>query len=94
VSRLHHAGVYHADLNLTNLLVTPHAADDVVVVDFDRARMRDEPLGVGPRRRNLARLARSLAKLDPAGALGGPELRRAFVAGYGPGAGAGAACAS
>jgi len=92
VSRLHHAGVYHADLNLTNLLVTPHAADDVVVVDFDRARMRDEPLGARPRRRNLARLARSLAKLDPNGALGGSELRRAFVAGYGPGAGA--ACAS
>jgi 3-deoxy-D-manno-octulosonic acid kinase len=92
VARLHDAGVYHADLNLTNLLVGPDGADDVVVVDFDRARVHDGPLGARARRRNLARLARSLAKLDPAGELGGPELRRAFGAAYG--GGAGAACAS
>jgi 3-deoxy-D-manno-octulosonic acid kinase len=92
VARLHDAGVYHADLNLTNLLVGPPGADDVVVVDFDRARVRDGALDARARRRNLARLGRSLAKLDPGGALGGPELRRAFVSAYGPGAGA--ACAS
>ena len=92
VARLHDAGVYHADLNLTNLLVGPVASDDVVVVDFDRARVRDGPLGRRARRRNLARLARSLAKLDPGGALGGPALRRAFAAAYG--AGAEAPCAS
>ena len=92
VARLHDAGVYHADLNLTNLLVGPVASDDVVVVDFDRARVRDRPLGRRARRRNLARLARSLAKLDPGGALGGPALRRAFAAAYG--AGAEAPCAS
>ena len=62
------------------------------MIDFDRARVSAGPLGARARRRNLARLARSLAKLDPHGALGGAELRRAFVAGYGPGAGA--ACAS
>ena len=92
VARLHDAGVYHADLNLTNLLVAPTSVQDVVVIDFDRARVSAGPLGARARRRNLARLARSLAKLDPHGALGGAELRRAFVAGYGPGAGA--ACAS
>ena len=92
VARLHDAGVYHADLNLTNLLVGPNGADDVVVVDFDRARVRGGSLGARARRRNLARLARSLAKLDPGGALGGPELRRAFVAAYGTGAGT--SCAS
>ena len=92
VARLHDAGVYHADLNLTNLLVGPVASDDVVVVDFDRARVRQGPLGRRARRRNLARLARSLAKLDPGGALGGPALRRAFAAAYG--AGAEAPCAS
>jgi len=92
VARLHDAGVYHADLNLTNLIVSSQGAHDVVVIDFDRARVGAGPLGAGARQRNLARLARSLAKLDPEDALGGPELRRAFVAGYGPGAGA--SCAS
>jgi len=92
VARLHDAGVYHADLNLTNLLVGPVASDDVVVVDFDRARVRQGPLGRRARRRNLARLARSLAKLDPGESLGGPALRRAFAAAYG--AGAEARCAS
>jgi hypothetical protein len=62
------------------------------VIDFDRARVGVGPLGARARQRNLARLARSLAKLDPEDALGGPELRRAFVAGYGPGTGA--SCAS
>ena len=89
VARLHDAGVYHADLNLTNLLV---ASKGVHVIDFDRARVAAGPLGARGRRRNLARLARSLAKLDPDDALGGPELRRAFAVGYGPNAGA--ACAS
>ena len=92
VARLHDAGVYHADLNLTNLLVASKGVHDVVVIDFDRARVAAGPLGARARRRNLARLARSLAKLDPDDALGGPELRRAFAAGYGPSAGA--ACAS
>jgi len=92
VARLHDAGVYHADLNLTNLIVASASVPDVVVIDFDRARVGAGPLGARGRRRNLSRLARSLAKLDPEGALGGPELRRAFVAGYG--SGAGAACAS
>ena len=92
VARLHDAGVFHADLNLTNLLVGPGEADDVVVVDFDRARVRAGSLGARARRRNLARLGRSLAKLDPSGVLGGPELRRAFVAAYG--GDAGVSCAS
>ena len=92
VARLHDAGVYHADLNLTNLLVGPAPGDDIVVVDFDRARVREGPLGRRARRRNLARLGRSLAKLDPEGTLGGPALRRAFAAAYG--AGAEAACGS
>ena len=92
IRRFHDAGVYHADLNLTNLIVASASVPDVVVIDFDRARVGAGPLGARGRRRNLSRLARSLAKLDPEGALGGPELRRAFVAGYG--SGAGAACAS
>ena len=73
-------GVFHADLNLHNILV--HAAG-MVLLDFDRARLYARPLGVRARRRNLARLRRSLAKLDPAECLAGTEERHAFRAGYG-----------
>jgi len=83
IGTLHAAGVFHADLNLTNILV--HAAaggTGITLVDFDRARLRPGPLGRAPRRRNLRRLARSLAKLDPGGALAGLAERRAFRAAY------------
>jgi hypothetical protein len=55
----------------------------VALLDFDRARLRRAPLAAAARRRNLRRLARSLAKLDPEGRLAGAEERRAFHAGYG-----------
>ena len=84
VATLHAAGVFHADLNLTNLLV--HPGDDgprIVLLDFDRARLQATPLSVRLRRRNLKRLARSLAKLDPTGALAGDAERQAFRLAYG-----------
>jgi 3-deoxy-D-manno-octulosonic acid kinase len=61
----HDAGVDHADLNAHNVLVD--ALGRVTLIDFDRGRVR----APGPwRSANLARLARSLAKLGarPAGA--------------------------
>ena len=94
VARLHAAGVFHADLNLTNILVHPEAGGAaVVLLDFDRARLRRAPLAAAARRRNLRRLARSLAKLDPEGRLAGAEERRAFLVGYGS-PGTEGACAS
>ena len=84
VATLHAAGVFHADLNLTNLLV--HPGEDgpaIVLLDFDRARLQSTPLSVRVRRRNLKRLARSLAKLDPTGALAGEPERHAFRLAYG-----------
>jgi 3-deoxy-D-manno-octulosonic acid kinase len=81
VGRLHAAGVFHADLNVSNILVRP--GPEVVLVDFDRARLADGPLSPRARRRNLARLTRSLAKLDPAGRLAGKPERAAFAAAYG-----------
>jgi 3-deoxy-D-manno-octulosonic acid kinase len=83
VAVLHHAGVFHADLNLTNILVRPGpSGPDVALLDFDRARLRGRPLASRARRRNLRRLRRSLAKLDPAGAFAGAEETRAFRAAY------------
>jgi 3-deoxy-D-manno-octulosonic acid kinase len=80
VGRLHAAGVAHADLNLTNVLLGRDAV--AVVVDLDRARIARVALSAGARRRGLARLARSARKLDPDGALVGADVARAFHAAY------------
>ena len=88
IAALHHAGVFHADLNLTNIMVRRGPdGGDVTLLDFDRARVRRGPLASAARRRNLRRLARSVAKLDPAGQVTGPEERRAFGRAYGGGEG-------
>jgi hypothetical protein len=61
-------GLFHADLNLHNLLVT-QARDSftVVIIDLDKARLFDTPLSAALRRANAARLLRSARKLDPSG---------------------------
>jgi 3-deoxy-D-manno-octulosonic acid kinase len=82
VGRMHRAGVWHADLNLTNLLVAKAGAPVVTVLDFDRARLATKPLRPRARRGNLDRLARSLRKLDPARRLAAPEDVAAFHAAY------------
>jgi 3-deoxy-D-manno-octulosonic acid kinase len=93
VAAMHRAGVFHADLNLTNL-VTRGAPPgvDVTVLDFDRARVGRAPLGRRARRRNLRRLARSLRKVDPTGDLAAPDDLAAFHAAYA--SAVGAPCAS
>ena len=58
VARFHRAGVWHADLNAHNVLVTPGA---LYLIDFDRGRMRIP--AVAWQRANLQRLRRSLLKL-------------------------------
>ena len=57
-ARFHRAGICHADLNASNILIGPE--DGVWLVDFDRARHRGP--GGWPRTR-LQRLKRSLEKL-------------------------------
>ncbi len=68
VATMHNAGVFHADLNLHNLMVTQAGESFVVMIlDFDKARLYDHPLSAGLRHRNAQRLLRSARKLDPAG---------------------------
>lgn len=86
VARLHRAGVVHADLNLTNILV-PVAAVVVAdagasIVDLDRARIRPGTLAPRVRRRSLRRLLRSAGKLDPAGDVVDADVRRLFHEAY------------
>jgi 3-deoxy-D-manno-octulosonic acid kinase len=60
IRRFHDSGVYHADLNAHNILLTE--AKDVYLIDFDKST-----LGAAAhvwRARNLARLQRSLTKLE------------------------------
>jgi 3-deoxy-D-manno-octulosonic acid kinase len=82
VADMHRAGIWHADLNLTNLLAAAGGAGDLSILDFDRARLARGPLEPRARRRNLVRLARSLHKLDPDGRLAAPEDIAAFHAAY------------
>lgn len=58
IARFHRHGVWHADLNAHNLLVTPSA---IVMIDFDRGRIR-QPARAW-QQSNLQRLRRSLLKL-------------------------------
>jgi len=87
VARMHDAGVFHADLNLGNILVDRDGA--TTLVDFDRARLGAGALDVAGRRDNLRRLARSLRKLDGAGTVAGPGVVAAFHRGYAAAASAG-----
>ncbi|MDR3446079.1 3-deoxy-D-manno-octulosonic acid kinase [Dyella sp.] len=61
VARFHRAGIWHADLNAHNVLVTD---DELYLIDFDRGRQR-EPADSW-QQANLQRLRRSLVKLGAA----------------------------
>lgn len=61
VGRFHQAGIWHADLNAHNVLLSP---EGVYLVDFDRGRLRAP--AAGWRQANLQRLRRSLLKLGAA----------------------------
>jgi len=57
IRRMHDLGIWHADLQVRNILVTPEKA--VYIIDFDNARTM-EPVPELQRARNLLRLRRSL----------------------------------
>lgn len=61
IARFHRAGIWHADLNAHNILVTP---DQLHLIDFDRGELRT-PASTW-RLSNLQRLRRSLLKVGAA----------------------------
>ena len=70
ITIMHDGGISHADLNLTNILIRNDSAQhEVLIIDFDRARIFSTPLPSSYRKRNLARLRRSIVKLDAEGQL-------------------------
>jgi hypothetical protein len=63
---MHREGVYHADLNLKNILLrAENGAVVSYIIDFDRAKLFLGRLPPALRSKNLARLLRSARKLDP-----------------------------
>jgi tRNA A-37 threonylcarbamoyl transferase component Bud32 len=83
VARLHALGVRHGDLNLMNFYLLD--TGEVMILDLDKADLRPGSLPEGARRRNLARLERSVRKqgaaapaADVAAVLG--ELRASYGA--------------
>jgi 3-deoxy-D-manno-octulosonic acid kinase len=68
IDLMHDKGLFHADLNLHNLLVTQaRESFTVIIIDLDKSRLFDAPLSSAMRRANAARLIRSARKLDPNG---------------------------
>jgi tRNA A-37 threonylcarbamoyl transferase component Bud32 len=66
VSLMHRLGVDHRDLNLKNILLRREADGwRGYVIDLDKARLFSGPVPRERAERNLARLARSVRKLDP-----------------------------
>ena len=77
INTMHDAGIYHADLNLTNILVRFDSGQpEARIIDFDRARILPTPLSFSQRKKNFARLQRSMTKLDPGGRIIPPQTRR------------------
>jgi hypothetical protein len=76
IDRMHDGGLYHADLNLHNLLVCAGGHPPrVVVLDLDKARLYPDALTPALRRANFHRLARSALRLSHSGAALSPAER-------------------
>jgi 3-deoxy-D-manno-octulosonic acid kinase len=63
VRRMHDSGLYHADLNLKNILVNRDDARRLFIIDWDKSTHAKGPLSHAARQRNVLRLCRSAAKL-------------------------------
>jgi len=66
IAALHREGVYHADLNLKNILVRSEGANVAAyIIDLDKAKVFLGKLPKSLASKNLNRLERSVRKLDP-----------------------------
>jgi len=74
IAEFHRLGVFHADLNVHNIIVDEN--DSVSLIDFDRARFRKPPhtQSTGWCLGNIDRLERSLVKVSGSG-----ELKSGFL---------------
>ncbi len=63
ILRMHDSGLYHADLNLKNILVSRDDSRSLCIIDWDKSRQAQGPLVQDARQRNVVRLCRSAEKL-------------------------------
>jgi len=83
ICRFHDLGGHHRDLHLKNLLIREHRDhSEVLVIDLDRCWFA-RPAGRRRRRRELARLRRSLHKRNLLGRVG-HRACSTFINAYGP----------
>ncbi|NIO11365.1 MAG: phosphotransferase [Deltaproteobacteria bacterium] len=83
VRQMHREGVYHADLNLKNILIRQENEEmKAYLIDFDKARLFPREIPAPRAKRNLNRLLRSARKLDPRGRYFSKEDWAAFMAFY------------
>lgn len=76
VARMHDAGVAHADLNVTNVLLDPSSR--VTLIDLDGASVGTVPVPAPRRVRDVLRLCRSLGKWAVTGTAPA-KVRAAFL---------------
>lgn len=76
VRKMHDAGVFHADLHVKNLLLSPDG--EVWILDLDRSRVMGK-LSPGRRLSNLIRLGRSLEKAGLDSVLSGRDTYAFFL---------------
>jgi 3-deoxy-D-manno-octulosonic acid kinase len=77
---LHENGIFYADMQVKNILVTASAVP--YFIDFDKSQMFEGPLSVAHRRANLKRFLRSLEKFSERGGRLTESDRVAFLLAY------------
>lgn len=63
VRHMHDCGLYHADLNLKNILVSRTDVRQLFIIDWDKSTHKKGALGLDERQRNVVRFCRSAEKL-------------------------------
>jgi len=81
VRTMHQSGIYHADLQLRNFLVTRGEELQVHLLDFDRSEIHTS-LSPSARIKNLKRLDRSAEKLKGEGCFFSDKDKRLFCRSY------------
>ncbi|HEX9444358.1 MAG TPA: lipopolysaccharide kinase InaA family protein [Candidatus Binatia bacterium] len=83
VRAMHRRGVDHGDLNLKNILARREGQGfKSYVIDFDKSRLFSGDLPAARAEKNLARLGRSIRKLDPGRRYLSPRDWEVFLARY------------
>jgi 3-deoxy-D-manno-octulosonic acid kinase len=66
IRSMHRHGVYHADLNLKNILLrVEDRGTTCYIIDYDKAKLFLGPVPEVMANKNLTRLWRSVRRLDP-----------------------------